>query len=177
MSATVPQRYARGVRLLHWLTVALMIAVYALVELRGYVPRGSRGGLMQWHMWLGLAVLLLVLPRLGARLFSRTPPIQPPPARLLHWAAQATHLALYGFLIVQPLLGLVTAQSGERLIHVPFADTQLPQLVPVSHDLHEWAEDLHEALGRIFYFVIGLHAAAALAHHFVFRDNTLRRML
>lgn len=41
----------------------------------------------------------------------------------------------------------------------------------------EWAEEIHEAGGTVGYVLVGLHAAAALFHHYVMRDNTLRRML
>lgn len=175
----VATRYALPLRMLHWITVALIVVVYLLAEFRGYLPRegGQRALAMQWHMFLGLFVLLLVLPRIGLRLAQPAPPILPPPARLLHWAALATHLLLYAFLIVQPILGLITAQSAERAVVIPLTDWALPALVGRDNDLHETAEELHEWLGTAFYFVIGLHAAAALWHHFVVRDNTLRRMV
>jgi cytochrome b561 len=176
---TVTTRYALPLRVLHWATVALIVTVYLLAEFRGLLPRegGQRALAMQWHMFLGLIVLLLVLPRIGLRLTRPAPPILPPPARLVRLAAQVTHLLLYAFLIVQPILGLLTAQSAERAVVVPATEFALPALVARNHDLHETAEDLHEWLGTMFYFVIGLHAAAALWHHFLVRDNTLRRML
>jgi len=172
-------RYLLPLRVLHWGTVVLIVTVYLLAELRGYIPRegGQRALAMQWHMFLGLLVLLLVLPRIGLRLARPAPPILPPPQRLILLAARATHLLLYAFLIVQPILGLITAQSAERAVIVPLADWPLPALIGKNHDLHETAEELHESLGVAFYFVIGLHAAAALWHHFAVRDNTLRRML
>jgi superoxide oxidase len=173
-----PTAYSRLVRVLHWITLLLMIAVYATAELRGFAPdRPARIAVMQWHMALGLLIALLVLPRLGARLGRPAPPILPPPGRLALLAAKVTHVALYVFLIVQPLLGLLTAQSGERAVVIPLTGLTLPDLVVNDHDLHEWTEELHVLLGKIFYAVIGLHALAALAHHYYFRDNTLRRML
>ena len=50
-------------------------------------------------------------------------------------------------------------------------------LVHADPAAREVVEELHESLGEIFYWVIGLHVAAALWHHLVKRDNTLRRML
>jgi cytochrome b561 len=170
--------YSRLVRVLHWTTFVLMIAAYATAELRGFAPdRPARIAVMQWHMALGLLIAVLVLPRIGASLARPAPPILPPPGRLVALAAKATHVALYIFLIVQPLLGLLTAQSGERAVVIPLTGITLPDLVVNDHDLHEWTEEIHVLLGKIFYAVIGLHAVAALAHHYYFRDNTLRRML
>lgn len=173
-----PTTYSRLVRALHWITLLLLIAVYATAELRGFAPdRPARIAVMQWHMALGLLIALLVLPRLGARLGRPPPPILPTPGRLALLAAKITHVALYVFLIVQPLLGLLTAQSGERAVVIPLTGLTLPDFVVDDRDLHEWTEELHVLLGKIFYAVIGLHALAALAHHYYFRDNTLRRML
>lgn len=178
MSTPTPTTYSRSIRVLHWITVLLMVAVYATAELRGFAPdRAARVAVMEWHMAMGLVIALLVLPRLGARFGRPTPPILPPPGRLIVVAAQVTHVALYLFLIVQPLLGLLTAQSGERAVVIPLTGITLPDLVANDRDLHEWTEDLHVLLGKIFYAVIGLHALAAIAHHYYFRDNTLRRML
>ncbi|MBL8297473.1 MAG: cytochrome b/b6 domain-containing protein [Rhodanobacteraceae bacterium] len=173
-----PTTYSRLVRVLHWFTLLLLIAVYATAELRGWAPdRPTRTAVMQWHMALGLLAALLVLPRLGARLSRPAPPILPPPGRFALLAARAMHITLYLFLIVQPLLGLVTAQSGERAVVIPLTGLTLPDLIVNDHDLHEWTEEMHVLIGKIFYAVIGLHALAALAHHYYFRDNTLRRML
>ncbi len=178
MNDICASRYSLLLRMLHWGTLLLLIAVYATAELRGFAPdRPARTVVMQWHMAMGLLIFLLVLPRIGARLSRPTPLILPTPGRLVLLAAQATHLLLYAFLIVQPLLGLISAQSGERAVVIPLTGFTLPDLIANNADLHEWTEEVHVALGKIFYAVIGLHAAAALAHHFYFRDNTLRRML
>jgi len=43
--------------------------------------------------------------------------------------------------------------------------------------LSEQVKELHETVATIGYFLIGLHALAALYHHYVRKDDTLRRML
>jgi cytochrome b561 len=88
-----------------------------------------------------------------------------------------THLALYLFLLIQPILGIITLQVGAKPVTL-FGITLLPAFVAapnrvLSHQL----EHIHGTLGTVFYYVIGLHIAAALWHHFVRRDNTLQRML
>src|SRR5690348_18115748 len=57
-----PARYSSALIALHWFTLLLLIAVYALMELRGIYPRGSAGraGMMNWHYMLGLSVLALL---------------------------------------------------------------------------------------------------------------------
>jgi len=156
-----------------------MVLTYAFAELRGYVPRGTpvRAQMMQWHMFLGLLLLLWVMPRITLGLTQPVPPIVPAPTRVVEWLAKLSHIVLYAFMIVQPLLGVVLTQAGERAIGIPFTDLSLPVLIGPDKVLHEQAEDLHVWLGKAFYFVIGAHVLAAFWHHSLRKDTTLRRML
>ena len=54
---------------------------------------------------------------------------------------------------------------------------ELPPLVAPDRDLARLIHDIHETVGIAGYWLIGLHALAALVHHYVVRDDTLRRML
>jgi cytochrome b561 len=74
-----------------------------------------------------------------------------------------------------PLLGwMILSGEGKP---VSFFGIQLPALIPENKALARQLEDIHELTGNIGYALIGLHAAAALAHHYFQRDNTLLRML
>lgn len=178
MPASV-SRYSGAQRALHWFVFLCILAAYVLILLRGEAERGSelRKLLMQGHVLAGLAVFLLAWPRIALRLRRGAPPISPPLPAWQHLPAQLTHLALYAFLIVQPLLGILTVWSGGRGIPIFLTGFEIPSPILENHELHEQLEDLHEGLGEIFYWVIGLHVAGAIFHHFVRRDDTLRRML
>ena len=69
-SVAAASRYPRTLIGLHWLTLLLLAAVYACIELRGNVPRGSaiRDGLKEWHYALGLVVFVLLWLRVTLRL-------------------------------------------------------------------------------------------------------------
>ena len=84
-------------------------------------------------------------------------------------------VALYAFMIGMPLLGWLTLSAEGKAI--PFFFVRLPALINASKFVAEWAKEIHEAGSALGYFLIGGHAAAALFHHYVVRDNTLRRML
>ena len=161
----------------HWLTLALLIAVYGLIELREFYPKGSdaRELMKTWHFMLGLSVFALVLVRLPLRLALHAPPITPAPPAWQQRLAAAMHVALYGLLLVLPLLGWLTLSAKGR--PVPFFGLELPALLAPDKALAENLEDLHELIGELGYWLIGLHAAAALYHHYLVRDDTLRRML
>ena len=171
-------RYATSIRRLHWL-MAIMIALsYVAIEQRGLFERGTvaRTLMVQSHFWLGIGIFALVWVRIAQRLKYRVPRITP---ALPAWQAGLSHLfhlALYAFFIVMPVLGFLTAGFDGKSVMIPFTDMSLPSLVSENKDLAHQLEDLHGQIGEIFYWVIGFHVFAALYHHIVRKDDTLKRM-
>ena len=173
------QRFTSTQRRLHWLMALLVALAYVLIEQRGLFSRGSMGrnAMMQGHFWTGLSIFALACWRLVVRRRDGVPPVAPALDRWNVLAAALLHLALYLFLIVQPMLGLATAWSDGKSVLIPFTDLALPALLPLNRDLAHTLEDLHGNVGEVFYWVIGLHVLVAFWHHFGRKDNTLRRML
>ena len=166
-------RYGRATIALHWITLLLLAAVYATIELREAFPRGSdpREMLKAWHFMLGLSVFALVWIRLAARRRSRDAAAAPRAVL----AGRLVHVLLYLFMIGMPLIGwLILSAEGDP---IPFFGMQLPPLIAPNALFAEWLEELHETVGKAGYFLIGLHAAAALFHQYALRDGTLGRML
>ncbi len=178
MTATETRtRYSSLSILLHWAMLLLITAVYTCILLREYYPRGSdfREGLKSWHFMLGLSVLLLVIIRIIARLLAAKPPIKPEPPAWQMMLAKFTHFALYAFMLAMPVAGWLILSSADKTI--PFFGLELFPLIAPNEALSEQIEELHETVGTVGYYLIGLHAFAALFHHYVVKDNTLRRML
>lgn len=170
-------RYGSLAITLHWAMLFLIAAVYLCIEMRGYFPKGSamRNALKTWHFMLGLSVLILATLRLALHLLAPTPAISPEPARWQRIAARVVHVLLYAFMLGMPLLGwLVLSAAGKP---IPFFGLQWPALTAADPASAERLEGIHESIGNLGYALIGLHAAAALFHHAVLRDDTLRRML
>lgn len=162
---------------LHWLMLILLVAVYACMEFSGNFPKGStmRASLRTWHYMLGLSVFLLVWVRMAGRLAGRTPDIEPPPPIWQMHLARLVQLALYVLMMGLPLLGwFLLSAKGQA---IPFFGLQLPALMAENKDAADWIKEIHEVGATAGYFLAGLHAVAALYHHYVLRDNTLRRML
>jgi cytochrome b561 len=78
-------------------------------------------------------------------------------------------------MIGMPLAGWVVLSAAGKPI--PFFGLELPALVGQDKALASQVVELHETVGTLGYWLIGLHALAALAHHYLWKDNTLRRML
>lgn len=179
MNALARPRYTPTLRRLHWLMAVLVLAGYLLIEQRGIFPRGSaeRSAMVQGHFWVGIVVFVLAWWRLLRRRADGAPAITPPLGRSTALVSRLFHVALYAFLVIMPVLGLATAWTDGKAVLVPFTGIALPALLPENEALAHTLEDLHGSIGDAFYWVIGAHVLAALWHHLVRRDDTLRRML
>jgi cytochrome b561 len=174
-----PARYAASMRWMHWCVFALVLAAYVFINLFELFPRDSaaRANTLASHYLAGLAVLLLVLPRFWLRSRHSISAIVPPVDRWVDLLGKTTHFALYAFLLVQPVFGVITLQVGGKPVSL-LGFTLVPVFVSTpDRDLSHQLEKIHGTLGTIFYWVIGLHILAALWHHWIRRDNTLRRMI
>jgi superoxide oxidase len=73
-----------------------------------------------------------------------------------------------------PLLGWLILSAEAKPI--PFFGLELPALIGANKDLAKRIEEIHQTIGTLGYLLIGAHALAGLYHHYIARDNTLRRM-
>jgi cytochrome b561 len=172
----VPQRYGKLSITLHWLMLALFVGVYGCIEIKGFLPRGDalRGMFVGLHSLFGLTIFALVWVRLLGRL-TPSPPILPRPPGWQIGMSHLTHLALYGLMIATPILAWLMLGAGDKPI--PYFGFVLPAPIRVDPALAKELKDWHELIGSTGYWLIGLHAAAGLFHHYWVGDNTLKRIL
>ena len=171
------ERWGSLAQLLHWLIVAL-IALQAALGLTGLMlPLGvQKLTVLARHKSIGITILGLAVLRLLWRWFNPTPPL---PSNLKpheRFLAQFTHAALYVLLFAMPLTGWI--MSSARGFPVSwFHVLQLPDLVRKSERLYDAMVTTHATLAIALGLTVLLHIAGALKHHFVLKDDTLRRML
>ncbi len=170
-------RYGAASIGLHWLMLLLLIAVYACIELRVFYPKGSdiREALKTWHYMLGLSVFVLAWFRLLFYLIGSFPQIEPELPTWQKLTSGLVKIMLYVLMIMMPLAGWLMLSAEGKFI--PFFGLQIPALIDENKAVAELIKEIHTTFGTLGYFLIGLHAIAALFHHYVSRDNTLRRML
>lgn len=171
------RRWGSVSQLLHWTIVVLIIVQVTLALMADDLPNSMRKlTLLARHKSFGITILGLAILRLVWRRFNHTPALPDtlkPYERVL---AQLTHGALYVLLFALPLSGWM--MSSARGFPVSwFGFIQLPDLVPKSKSLYDAFVITHEVLACTLGVVVTLHVAAALKHHFVLKDDTLRRML
>lgn len=160
---------------LHWLMAILIIGLLILGLYMVSLPISlSKLKLYGWHKEYGLLVLALVILRLSWRLFNVTPRLSLPLLEIM--AARTVHLAFYGFMCAMPITGwLMTSAAG--LPASFFGLFVLPDLISPNEALRQSFEEVHKWLGYGMIGAIVLHASAALKHHFINKDDILRRML
>ena len=178
VSITPSTRYSSVSIAMHWLMAILLAATAITMEVRGMYPKGSEGRelIKTAHYMLGMVVFALVWLRLIARATGTTPPIAP---KLPTWQAilgHLVHIVLYVLMIGLPLLGWLALSAKGKPVPLLWG-LQLPMLMAESRDAAHLLKETHEVAARIGYGVLALHAGAALLHHYVFRDNTLLRIL
>jgi cytochrome b561 len=171
-------RYAPWLRRLHWAIFVMVACALLLIYARGWTPRGSAlHADVQWaHMQFGIAILLIMLPRLLARARHRAaPPITPPSPRWQMLLAHLVHVVLYLLLFATPILGITMMVSKGHPWN--FLGIPLPYVSHPDRAFVHSLEDVHGTVGNILMYLAGAHALIGLYHHFVQRDDTLMRML
>jgi superoxide oxidase len=162
---------------LHWLMLLVLIGVYGCMALTEFYDENNSNWLLlrRWHFNLGLTVLLLVGIRLVAKWVAPAPQIAPPISRWQNILSKSVQALLYMLMIAMPLAGwLMLSAYGKPPIFFGF---QLPALLTENKSLAEAIKEAHETGAALIMLLVGLHAIAALYHHYFLRDNTLRRIL
>jgi cytochrome b561 len=170
-------RYGAVAKAFHWLTLLMLIGsftiAYSMVDMR-ISPRKLE--LYSWHKWVGVTIFLIVILRLAWRLRNPAPPLPPSTSPLQRRLAALSHGLLYTILIVMPLTGWVMS-SARNLPLVYLGLIEIPSPFGVNEALGNVLRAVHFYLSWALLFFVGVHVLAALQHHFILRDDILRRML
>jgi cytochrome b561 len=170
-------RYGAVAQVFHWLTAALVATAYLSTpggsEQRAYSV--AFDFTREFHETTGMLVVAIVLLRVLWRLTDSTPEA-PPMAPWMKLAATLTHCALYALLIAIPSTAILGAWWEGHALTLLGGLTFAPMLAQ-AHDLGATVADIHTYLGNAIIWLAGLHAVAALFHHFVLRDRVLLSML
>ena len=168
--------YTPLAKALHW---AMALGIFGLVVLGSVMSdmdfSPEKLQYFSWHKWAGVTVFMLVWVRLVWRLIS--PPPAYPDSMSIHVQrmAHAGHVALYAFMLIIPITGwLMSSANGVQTVW--FGIVPLPDLLSKDKALGHLLEEVHGTLSWIMVTLIAGHVAAALKHHFVDKDDTLRRM-
>ncbi len=170
------ERHSPLTQIIHWMTAIIVVIAFLLgPEDIDEIAAASADPAVQVHQTLGVIVFFLTLLRLVLMAFAKPPGAVSPP-RWMQLAARIVQGGLYLLLLAVPatavlgiwLSGEPVALLGSDLMASPFGQ---------SPAIAELLIDLHPALADALLWLAGLHASAALAHHYLLKDNVLRSML
>jgi cytochrome b561 len=184
------ENYGRIARWLHWGTAMLFLLSYCAVYYRHwFTEKQTPENLvaLQLHLSAGISIAVIVILRIIWRNMNVQPELEPGP-RWQQLLAHSAHYALYAVMILMPLTGYIgtgVATEFFYLFQIPkFEDTWLFQTVVAGYlgmtfkqfeaPIDFFHKDIMGAW-LVWILIVG-HAAAAMYHHYVYKDRTLVKM-
>jgi cytochrome b561 len=178
--ANTEQRYGAVAIALHWLMAVLLVFLCALgIYMAGLPDVGfdtKKIALILYHKQFGMLALIVAALRLAWRVGNALPQLV---ETLPDWqkvTARFVHLCFYALMLALPISGWLLSSAAGFTISL-FGWFDLPDLVPFNDHLFHTFDDIHKWLGYALIALILIHAVAALSHHVLSRDETLKRMM
>lgn len=172
-----PSRYGGVAIVLHWLAAIAIVGLFALgywmVDLTYYHDWYKRAP--DIHRSIGLLLFGVMLLRVVWRLANPVPKPLPEHSRVEVLGAHAVHGLLYLLIFVDMVSGYLISTAGGDPISV-FGWFDVPSVTGRVDRMEDLAGEVHYWATWALVILAGLHGVAALKHHMVDRDNTLRRM-
>lgn len=162
-------------KLTHWSSALIILGLLFLgFYMTSLAFSDFKLDLYLWHKSFGLLVLVLLVLRLFfVTVFKKPKPLSSHSA-FERFLARLVHYVLYGALLLMPLSGWVMSSAGDYTVQ--FFGLHLQDIVQKDEALFERAKRFHEFLSFALIAAISLHVLGALKHHFIDRDETLKRM-
>jgi cytochrome b561 len=176
-AGVVPRGYGSVAVAFHWLTAVLVLAAFVVG------PGGSEQQVYsaakdfdrQIHEVLGLTVFSLTLLRLVSRAFAPAPQLPSAP-RWMNRISTLVQGLLYTLLVATPVTAIAGAWLEGHPLTLGILGDVSP-MIPEAHAAGQAVAKIHTILGDALVWLAGFHAAAALFHHFVLRDEVLLSIL
>lgn len=171
------QSYGRFTVFIHWLMALAIIGMYPLglyIDSLTYYDAAYQT-VPHWHKSIGLMVLAALMVRLVWKLVTPQPGPISSHGAVVRLATAIGHLSLYLLMAITLISGyMISTADGDPIqLFNWFSVPALPALVENQEDV---AGDIHYWSATLLIVLAGIHAMAALKHHFIDRDNTLKRM-
>ncbi len=167
-------RYRLGAIGFHWAMFMLVVIVGVLGLLHDSWPKQTQAFWINVHALIGILLWLVLVARFGYRLRHSPPALPSNISAFSRRLSSPVHLALYGLMFIVPIIGFVTFIYHGRVFHFGLFDLNFG--IKKSRAVFEPTEDIHGYLAYALFALAGLHALAALWHHFVLRDGVFARM-
>ena len=163
---------------IHWVTAFTVIGLFALglwmVELTYYDDWYKQAPFI--HKSIGILLFLLTAFRLIWRTNNTTPTSLATHKDWEKRLAHITHVLLYALLFCLMISGYLISTADGRSVSV-FGWFEIPAFIYGIEHQEDIAGEIHFYIAVILVSLASMHAAAALKHHFIDKDKTLKHML
>lgn len=170
----MPRSYSPIFKVIHWLMAFMIIGLLVLGFNLDDIPADYKSMAYTAHKTGGFLVLIFLCGRILLRMMHGTP--EPRGPRWMQIVAHVTSGLLYGFMALMAVSGTLMSFYSGRGIQL-FGVVNVPNFFHESPDLSKAFHTLHVSYPMIFTWLIGLHILGALFHHFILKDDVLKRML
>jgi cytochrome b561 len=174
---TRTDHYPATSKLLHWLVAICVLTTAPVAIAMTRVSKGpTQDMLYNFHKSLGVLILILMILRVINRLVVGAPIADPGIEPWQKTVSSVVHTLLYVLLLAMPIVGYV-ANSAYGASTPFFGLFNLPMIVEKNDALATQLFAAHHWAGRLLILIVLVHVGAALYHHFIRRDDVLKRML
>ncbi len=168
--------YGSITKLLHWVVAIMILSLLCAGYYMTDLPNSpDKFAIYDIHKETGFLLLIIMTIRVIWRLKQIAPNL---PDSTPHWqkVAASLNIKVLCFLgLAQPISGVLMTLYGGHAINI-FGLFIIPELT-LNKKLSSLAREFHGAFAVLLITVISLHILAALYHHFIKKDNVLKRML
>ncbi|MCA8908989.1 MAG: cytochrome b [Rhodospirillaceae bacterium] len=171
------EKYGAVAKTLHWLIALVIFGMIGLGLYMEDLPRGPQQyEFIQLHKSFGITLLALVVLRLLWRLGNPAPPLPLTTKGYEKFLAHLVHVLLYVAMIVFPLSGWIMISASDFPTGEVFGLFTIPDLIGTDREIGDIAYKVHETMLWVIAGLLALHILGALKHHFISKDDVLRRM-
>lgn len=164
-------------KVLHMLIAIIILGLLGMGVAFSYIPKDIEKMLMPYHKSAGVTLLILMVIRLLWTLINLSPRLPEHMSLLEKFAAKFVHYLLYIVVIMMPITGIImTLAGGHPLPFWNFGEIHL-SFIPLDKSLSSLVRPWHTYLAWTIFVLFIIHTAAALKHHFIDRDDVLKRMM
>lgn len=165
-------------KLLHWL---LAFSIIGLIAIGWYMARLNDEDILYWrlldfHQALGLGVLVLAGVKTVWLFISPNPRQLPELASWERRTARTVYLAFISAMVIIPVTGLLFVATNGEAVDV-YGLITIPEMGHLSKGVRADLSNVHYFMSYGCAMLIALHIIAALKHHFIDLNSSLRRML
>lgn len=176
MLKNTQQRYGIIAKSFHWIMFLMLTVAIIAGNFLAQLPQGPEkleaAGI---HKSVGLLLLLLVLLRLLWRLVNPQPNDPSDVTPLQNRLAHGMHGLLYILMFAQPIAGILMSQAAGLPVSF-FGMVELPTLIGQDESIAGFFKAVHGLVWILLVIAVIGHAGAALYHHFIQKDDTLKKM-